>query len=145
MQRIVVGVDGSEHSRRALEWAFDEARLRKASVEVINAWEPPFIVAYGTAPVSATAYEGTAYEDAAVSLIDEMISAAHPIDLEGRIEKIAVRGSAAWALLEVAKGADMIVVGSRGRGGFTGLLLGSVSHQVAQHAHCPVVVVPPAQ
>ena len=150
MQRIVVGVDGSENSRHALDWAIAEARLREASVEVVNAWDVPFAVGFGFAPVSPSAYEGKAYEDAAVSLLDEMIAAAHPStiwpnDLKGRIEKIAVRGSAAWALLEVAKGAEMIVVGSRGRGGFTGLLLGSVSTQVAQHAHCPVVIVPPRQ
>jgi nucleotide-binding universal stress UspA family protein len=145
MQRIVVGVDGSEHSRHALDWAIAEARLREASVEVVNAWDVPFAVGFGFAPVSPSAYEGKAYEDAAVSLLDEMIAGAHHDDLEGRIEKIAVRGSAAWALLEVAKGAEMIVVGSRGRGGFTGLLLGSVSTQVAQHAQCPVVIVPPGQ
>ena len=145
MERIVVGVDGSENSRRALDWALEEARLRQAAVDVVNAWEPPFIVGFGTPPMGETAYEGTAYEDAAQSVLDEMTAAAHTADLAGPIEKIAVRGAAAGALLEVAKGADMIVVGSRGRGGFAGLLLGSVSQQVAQHAQCPVVVVPPAQ
>ncbi len=143
MQRIVVGVDGSENSRRALEWALEEARLRKACINVVHAWEPSLMIGFGTLPDGATEYEGTAYDEAARSLLDEMIAAAHTKDLAAPIEKIAVRGSAAWALLETAKGADVIVVGSRGRGGFAGLLLGSVSQQVAQHAHCPVVIVPP--
>jgi nucleotide-binding universal stress UspA family protein len=142
MQRIVVGVDGSENSRLALDWAFAEAQLRHASVDVVHAWQPAFIVGFGGLPGGATGQEGAAYEEEAQRLLDEMTAGTHPTDPAMQVEKIAVRGSGAWALLEVAKGADLIVVGSRGRGGFAGLLLGSVSQQVAQHAECPVVIVP---
>jgi nucleotide-binding universal stress UspA family protein len=142
MQRIVVGVDGSENSRRALDWALEEARLRQAHVEVVHAWDAPFVVGFGTAPVGGTASVPAAYEEEAQRVLDEMTAATDTRDLAFPIEKIVVRGSAAWALLDVAKGADAIVLGSRGRGGFAGLLLGSVSQQVAQHAHCPVVIVP---
>ena len=76
-------------------------------------------------------------------LLDLMIVALSTEELPFPIDAIAVHGSAASALLKTAKGADLIVVGSRGRGGFAGLLLGSVSQQVVQHAPCPVVVVPP--
>ena len=142
MQRIVVGVDGSENSRLALDWAVAEAQLRHASLEVVNAWQPAFIVGFGTMPGGAAVQEGQAYEEEAHRVLDEMTAGVHPADPSLPIEKLAVRGSGAWALLDVAKGADLIVVGSRGRGGFAGLLLGSVSQQVAQHAECPVVIVP---
>ena len=144
MQRIVVGVDGSEHSRRALQWALDEALLRGAAVDVVHAWEPPFLVAYGGMPVTGFVYDPTPYEEAGHQLLDDTVDA---VDTKGApaMEKILVRGSAAPMILDIAKGADMVVVGSRGRGGFAGLLLGSVSQQVAQHAPCPIVIVPPQQ
>ena len=143
MQRVVVGVDGSDSSRRALAWALAEAELRKASVDIVHAWEPPLIVGFGSLSGSAVELGGSPYEEQATLLLDEMIAAAATKELPAPIDAIAVRGSASRALLETAKGADLIVVGSRGRGGFAGLLLGSVSQQVVQHARCPVVVVPP--
>jgi nucleotide-binding universal stress UspA family protein len=142
MQRIVVGVDGSENSRRALKWALEEAGLRKASVDVVHAWEPPIVVGFGTLAGGRTEPEGTSYETAARRLLDELCSTIQTTDRSTPIEKLAVLGSAVSVLLEIAQGADLIVVGSRGRGGFAGLLLGSVSQQVTQHARCPVVVVP---
>jgi nucleotide-binding universal stress UspA family protein len=144
MQRLVVGVDGSEHARRALEWALEEARLRDARLDVVYAWEPPLVVGFGTLAGGRTEPEGTSYENAARSLLDETVAAIRTEDRPA-IEKTVVHGSAARALLEAAKGADLIVVGSRGRGGFAGLLLGSVSQQVVQHAPCPVVIVPPPE
>ena len=143
MQRVVVGVDGSENSRRALTWALDEARVRNACLDVVHAWEPPLVVGFGTLPRRGVTLGGSPYEEQATLLLDEMIAAASTEELPMPVDAIAVHGSAAWALLETAKGADLIVVGSRGRGGFAGLLLGSVSQQVVQHAPCPVVVVPP--
>jgi nucleotide-binding universal stress UspA family protein len=143
MQRVVVGVDGSANSRRALAWALEEARLRNACLDVVHAWEPARIVGFGALAGGAVELGGSPHEEQATLLLDEMIAAASTEDLPTPIDAIAVRGSAAWALLETAKGADLIVVGSRGRGGFAGLLLGSVSQQVAQHAPCPVVIVPP--
>ncbi len=142
MQRIVVGVDGSENSRRALQWAFDEARLRGATIDVVHAWEPPSVVAYGGMSATGFVYDPTPYEEAGHQLLDDTIAAVNTKDAPA-VAKILVRGSAAPMILDIAKGADMVVVGSRGRGGFAGLLLGSVSQQVAQHAPCPAVIVPP--
>jgi len=143
MQRIIVGVDGSENSRRALVWAIDEARVRNACLDVVHAWEPPLVVGFGALPSGGATLEGSSYEERATLLLDLMIAGASNEELSFPIDAIAVHGSAASALIKTAKGADLIVVGSRGRGGFAGLLLGSVSQQVVQHAPCPAVVVPP--
>src|SRR5262249_19192854 len=80
-------------------------------------------------------------EKAARDVLDEAIECAHAAQLSTPITRRLVHGSASGALIEASTGADLLIVGSRGMGGFTGLLLGSVSHQVAHHAHCPVVIV----
>ena len=143
MQRVVVGVDGSENSRRALAWALDEALARNACLDVVHTWEPPRVVGFGTLASGGAILGRNPYEEQARLLLDLMIAGASAEELPIPIDAIAVHGSAATALLKTARGADLIVVGSRGRGGFAGLLLGSVSQQVVQHAPCPVVVVPP--
>jgi len=136
MQRIVVGVDGSEPSRRALRWAAEEARRREAILEIVHAWHPPYSGGY---PYQTSAM--ALFERDAKSTLDGVL--ADPV-LRGvpAVEPILVQEGAARAVLAAAKGADLLVVGSRGRGGFAGLLLGSVSQQVAQHAHCPVAIIP---
>ena len=136
-QRIVVGVDGSECSQQALEWALDEATLRGAQVDVVCAWAPP-VMAYAAVPV-VMPYDPTELEGAARTTVDTMVAETGRRDVN--VEKIVALGSAASTLLDVAKGADLLVVGSRGRGGFSGLLLGSVSQAVSHHAPCPVVIV----
>jgi len=138
MERIVVGVDGSEGSKAALEWAIDEARRRQAVVEAVNAWHQPFVTGY--------AYLGEIdlgeFVTEAEEVLDKAIAA---VDTTGvTVEHKVVAGGASQVLVEEAKGASMVVVGSRGRGGFTGLMLGSVSQQTAHHAPCPVVIIPPA-
>lgn len=136
--RIVVGVDGSDHSRRAVQYAFEEARRRDATVEVVHAyhlpiyWSPPEY----NGPVTGPTLEEARHE--ANQVVSRAIGQA-PSDLQ--VERFAIRGPAAHTLLRMAEGADLLVVGSRGRGGFRGLLLGSTSHQVISHAPCPVVVV----
>ncbi len=137
MERIVVGVDGSEAAREALRWAVDEARRRDATVEAVYAWHQPFVMGYeymGELDLGHFEQEAKEILDAAVDAVDATGIAA--------VERKLVPGSAAGALVEEAKGAALLVVGSRGRGGFTGLLLGSVSLQVAHHAPCPVVILP---
>ena len=141
MQTIVVGIDGSENARRALSWAVEEGRLRHAAVEAVHAWDSPVHIGFGGAIVTDPA----PHEDAARTLLDREIASVPAVGLPAPITRLAVRGSPAWALLETAKSADLVVVGSRGRGGFAGLLLGSVSQQVAQHSKCPVVIVPGAR
>jgi nucleotide-binding universal stress UspA family protein len=138
-ERIVVGVDGSEVARGALHWALGEARLRNAAVDVVYAWHPPYIDSHPFAVVDLPPGES---ELSARQLLDSVVEET---DTSGApaVEPLLVYDSAARALLDTAKGADLLVVGSRGHGGFAGLLLGSVSHQVVHHAPCPVVVIPP--
>ena len=140
MQRIVVGVDGSEASERALQWAVEEAGLRGASVTIVNAWSMAF--AGGGFPYAGLAIDPGSFETAGQEVLDAAVRSAEASGVT--IETSLVCGGAAESLLAAAKGADLLVVGSRGRGGFTGLLLGSVSHQVAHHAPCPVVIIPAA-
>jgi nucleotide-binding universal stress UspA family protein len=138
--RIVVGIDGSDTSRHALRWAVEEARIRPASVEVVHAWHLPYVGGY---PYTAGSFDPAPFEDAARQTLDEVIAGVDTTGLPGPLEPILHLGDAAGGILETAEGADLVVVGSRGLGGFTGLLLGSVGHQVANHAPCPVVVIPP--
>lgn len=140
--RIVVGVDGSESSRQALQWAIVEGRQHGSSVEAVHAWHDVY-VGSGT-PYSVELLDPTIYSDAADAVVAAVIDAVDESGLAAPIRRVVVHDSAAHALLVAGKGADLIVVGSRGRGGFSGLLLGSVSQQVVHHATCPVVVIPPA-
>ena len=141
MQRIVVGIDGSEGARRALEWALEEAKLRDARIVVIHAWLEPAAVAVGSV-VSAGGVEPEIFEDAAERTLHELLISVDTDGLPHGLESHVVAGAPAHALVEASREADLVVVGSRGLGGFSGLLLGSVSQQVVHHATCPVVVVP---
>jgi nucleotide-binding universal stress UspA family protein len=137
---IVVGIDGSEHAEKALRWALAEARLRDARVRIVVAWHLPTVVAGATdfvRPLAADA-EATWREVAEEIVADAAGEAAgEGVPAETRV----VRGQAADVLVEAAAGADLLVVGSRGRGGFGSLLLGSVGAQCAHHAPCPLVIV----
>jgi len=139
--RIVVGVDGSTPSKAALAWALEEARLRDASVQVVHAWQFPAVglTTFGAAALPVIAPEDL--EHAAEETVQQMLAAvadrAKAVEVTSSVE----RGHPAEALVAAAKGADLLVVGSRGHGGFTGMLLGSVSSHVVHHATCPVVVV----
>jgi len=139
MGRITVGVDASEDSVRALRWAIDEARLRDAELELVHAYPSPELVAL---PAVVTLPSDEELKSGADAVIDDALAA---VDDAGEVTIIrTVRsGGAASVLCEAAEGADLLVVGARGLGGFRGLLLGSVSHQVVAHAPCPVVVVTP--
>jgi nucleotide-binding universal stress UspA family protein len=147
--RIVVGIDGSEPSKNALRWAGFVAHSTGSAVCVVAAWQPFTMysgVGAGWAAMPTEWNPAADAEKAAVATIDEVFGEHRPVALE-----ITVReGNAAHVLLEVSEGARMLVVGSRGHGGFTGLLLGSVSAACAEHATCPVLVLhgatpPPAR
>lgn len=132
--RVVVGVDGSERAQGALQWAIDEARRRHAVLEVVHAWH---------LPVNTGMYAGTpVYPSSAEEVARDVLTRA--IDEEDtfgvEVEPHLACASPARALLAAAERADLVVVGSRGLGGFKGLLLGSVSRQLAHRAPCPVVV-----
>lgn len=133
--RIVVGVDGSEPSREALRWAARFAVSEHASIEVVLAWELPTGIGWAAVSPDMLTLEDT--EKVAEDAVDEVFGAERPKDLAIRCRE----GDAASVLLEESRDALMLVVGSRGNGGFVGLLLGSVSAKVAEHAKCPVLVV----
>jgi nucleotide-binding universal stress UspA family protein len=136
---IVVGVDGSDESARALEWAADEAELRDAAVQVVSAWHVPALVySSGYAPMVTPSSEESS-DHAALAIAEG--AAADLRDKGVPATALVEHGNAAASLIDASAEADLLVVGSRGHGGFTGLLLGSVSAQCAQHAQCPVVIV----
>lgn len=139
MERIVVGIDGSDTANRAMAWAVAEARLRQAQLDVVHAWQMP-----NAAGAYAIAFEPQPLEDAARHTLDETIKSQDVSGLPVEVRPLLIFAGAATAILQVAVGADLIVVGSRGLGGFKELLLGSVSHQIAHHARCAVLIVPSA-
>ena len=141
METIVVGVDGSDVAREALAYAAREAGLRKARLRIVSAWEiPPTVYAGGLAPaLDQETIEG--FGDGAKQVVQDAIAQAKKLEPGVETDGRVAEGQAAEVLLQEAKEADLIVVGNRGLGGFGSLLLGSVSHQVVQHAACPVTVV----
>jgi nucleotide-binding universal stress UspA family protein len=138
--RIVVGIDGSEPAEEALRWAADEATRWSGVLEVVHAWLPP----YPLNPQDLFEDEGGQEETARRALAESVarLRAERTDDLE--IREVLVLDHAAKALIDTSHGAALLVVGSRGRGGFKGLLLGSVSLHCVHHASGPVVVVHPA-
>ena len=145
---VVVGVDGSAGSNEALRWALAEARLRKGRLRALHSWiyvhtlVPP-LVGYPSAgemiePALADAAADA--EQAAETILKRAIAELGEVD-DVEVERVIVQGSPAQALIDAVSEQDLLVVGSRGHGGFANLLLGSVSQQCAQHAPCPVVIV----
>lgn len=122
---------------RALTWAVDVARRAGGRVDAVHAWHLPSTVAY---PYAAPLVAPDLLEEEAEKVLAEAVASIDATGVE--VHQLVAHGGAAQTLLEAAKGADLLVVGSRGHGGFVGLLLGSVSQQVCHHAPCPVVVVP---
>ncbi len=135
-QRIVVGVDGSEQSGLALRWAARLADGLGARIEAIMAWHFPAGSAWGFP-------EGWNPEHDARTSLAGTIDAVFGTDPPAGLRQLVYQGMPAKVLLDASAGARMLIVGSRGHGGFAGLLLGSVSSAVAEHAHCPVLVVHP--
>jgi nucleotide-binding universal stress UspA family protein len=139
--RIVVGVEGSAGSRAAFRWAVEEARWRHGVVEVVTAYLPTYVPAapdFGYVPL-----DPVDVVDEVRKMQDEIVAdVSATLDTAGvQIEQKLLKGRSADTLIAAAEGADMLVVGNRGRGGFRGMLLGSVSQQIAHHATCPVVIV----
>jgi nucleotide-binding universal stress UspA family protein len=136
-RRIVVGVDGSEPSKRALRWAIDQAGLTGATVEAVGVWEFQSSYAWGTVAAVDAAELADACERTVIDTVTETGGEAPPVPIESYI----ITGHPANELVRQAKGADLLVVGSRGYSGLVGALLGSVSQYCVHHATCPVVVV----
>jgi nucleotide-binding universal stress UspA family protein len=139
-KRVVVGVDGSEGSRLALVAAVEQAREHDATLTVVTTW---------TQPVAAGAPGYASYQwisDADLSAVAkqqqaDVLAAVLGTEPSLKVEQEVVEGHPASVLVDAARDADLVVVGSRGHGGFVGMLLGSVSQHVAAHASCPVLVV----
>jgi nucleotide-binding universal stress UspA family protein len=137
MSRIVVGVDGSRESAAALRWALDEAKARAARLDVVMAWQYPV-------PLDAILPEAEQMDRETQEVVEHMVEAIDPsagagVDIHPRV----FRGPAGPALVDAADGAELLVVGSQGRGRFASLVLGSVSLFCVSKSPCSVVVVPP--
>jgi nucleotide-binding universal stress UspA family protein len=142
MGLIVVGVDHSAGAKEALRFALEEAKFRQATLRVVHAWRFGSLAAPGIERSLDT--PGGEFEElrraagtALNATIQEVTGDAGDIEVERRLDQ----GAPAAVLVEESRGADLLVVGSRGHGGFAQLLLGSVSQQCALHAECPVVIV----
>lgn len=133
---IVVGVDGSPSANAALRWALAQAQLTGARVQAVTAWEFPAMSGSGT-PFPYDDYAGAAGRLLSES-VQEALGSGPP---EVEVLESVLAGHPAQVLLDVAAHATLLVVGSRGHGGFAGTLLGSVSQHCAQHSRCPVVIV----
>jgi nucleotide-binding universal stress UspA family protein len=142
MPGITVGVDGSGHSQRALEWAMKEAAVRHMPLNILTV-HPSIVGYFGGIVTSPQDLELTEQVRVAVTAEAEKVLAnldgPHPESVTVR----AVHSFPVEELINASKDADLVVLGSRGAGGFTRLMLGSTAGQVVQHAHCPVVIVPP--
>ncbi len=136
-RRIVVGVDGSQSSKAALAWAVRQAALTGARVDAVTAWQVPATWGYGY----SMALEIPDLGQAAGRALGEVIAEEAAQAPEVEIRPVVVQENAARALLDAAKGADLLVVGSRGHGGFTEAILGSVGQHCVHHATCPVVII----
>jgi nucleotide-binding universal stress UspA family protein len=132
--RIVVGVDGSDPSKLALRWAARIAAAENARIEAVMAWQMPTLAYASVGPIVEMQH---AMENALTHDVDDVFGEDRPDGMQLR----AVQGGGAAVLLDASRDALLVVVGSRGRGGFAGLLLGSVSTKVAEHAECPVFIV----
>jgi nucleotide-binding universal stress UspA family protein len=133
--RIVVGIDGSDGSKNALRWAATLAGLLGARLDAVATWQLPPVSLLRVLPESYSPRPDI--ERLLADSVEEVLGTDRPADIRLKV----LEGPAAQELIAAAEGALMLVVGSRGLGGFGGLLLGSVSSRVAEHATCPVLVV----
>lgn len=134
--QIVVGVDGSDSSKNALRWAAKIAPSLGATIHAVVAWEYPIVFGLeGGLPVPW--HPDEAAKEILNNTLESVFGKERPAGLKGSISQ----GHATFVLLDACKDAEMLIVGSRGLGGFSGLLLGSVSSKCAEHAKCPVLVV----
>lgn len=143
MGEIVVGVDESPGAQRAVEWALAEAAVHHWTVRLVHAIPPvQNLYPYGMGEMVWLDDMNEQAEHAARELLESALANAGGPPDGVTVERVARFSPAANLLVDESRGKDMLVVGSRGRGGFTGLLLGSVSQQIVHHADCPVVVIP---
>jgi nucleotide-binding universal stress UspA family protein len=142
--RVVVGVDGSHAAQDALGFGFDEAALRGVGLTAVRAWRSPY---YDTVGAKGGAIpwhvEAEVVLPAETDALRDEVAGWRNKYPEVDVRERVVHGSADQVLVDLARGAELVAVGSRGRGGFASLLFGSVGHAVLHHASCPVAVVRP--
>ena len=135
-RRILVGIDGSVHSKKALRWAVKMGLLLDCDIDAVTVWEYPVMLGW-----EASAFNQWQPDKDAQRTLDDTFESVYgkilPVGLTGRIAE----GNPAGYLIDQSKDAEMLVLGSRGRGGFTGLLLGSVSRSCAERSQCPALIV----
>ena len=146
-ERIVVGVDGSTGSQDALRWALAESCRRKADVDIVYCWSPPYLAmssgyAVGYMNSEDVSAEAHVHLEQAMAACPDELAASQAAGLT--VSTIVLEGEPGSSLIREAKEAAMLVVGRRGHAGLSHLVLGSVSRYVTTHAPCPVVVVPEA-
>jgi nucleotide-binding universal stress UspA family protein len=141
---IAVGVDGSAESERAVEWALDEARTHGDTLLLVHAWQFPAVgvTTYAGDPLPVFGHGDI--EKLAAGVLADVAQAARERQAGVSVDTRLVEGHPGAALVDASDGARLLVVGSRGLGGFKGMLMGSVSSACAHHARCPVVIVPRA-
>lgn len=141
--KIVVGIDGSSGARTALRWALAEARAHGATVHAVHAWQMPTAASALGMPLQVPSY-GEMKGAAKALLHEEMEMLGHEYDEVTVVPEI-LEGHPPAVLEAISGDADLLVLGSRGHGSLTSLVLGSVSQHCAHHARCPVVIIPPAR
>lgn len=139
-RKIVIGVDGSEDAQRAVDWALDQAGPED-HIEIIHTWNQPAAAAgiYG----AGYTFDPKPFAEAAEAVLEAEMDRLR--DTNRNLDNVTARcvhGHPGTEMLRASEEADLLVVGTRGRGGFVGLLLGSTSTYLAHHAHCPLVIVP---
>jgi nucleotide-binding universal stress UspA family protein len=137
--RVVVAVDGSPAATDAARWAAAAARRRKARLDIVSVWQLPYL---GYSPVTSALFDKEAFEADVQSTLRDVVDAIDADDLE--VNPIALRRATIAGIIETARGASVLVLGSRGLGALQRTVFGSVATQVSYHAPCPLVVVPPA-
>jgi nucleotide-binding universal stress UspA family protein len=144
MTRIIVGIDGSDSAKNALSWAIEHASAED-TITAVHTWSMYLVGGMETPYVNPADYEVLARQSADAIVEEVMASVAEKFADEDALPELSTEvrhGHAGRILIELSEEADLVVVGSRGLGGFRGLMLGSVSTYVVHHARCPVVVVP---
>jgi nucleotide-binding universal stress UspA family protein len=137
---VVVGVDGSTSSRLALQWAMEWAAANSLPVQVVSTWTAPSVASdpsFVGLRWGESIDRGPATREMVASMVEEFGSKFPEVSISQHV----VAGNAAWELIDLSQHAEIVVVGSHGHGGFSGMLIGSVSQHVLAHSHCTVAVV----
>ena len=141
--KIVVGVDGSPQAKRAVSWALEEAGAHGDEVLLVHAWEFPAILTISYHGPTLPVFSREEVEKLSQQLLDKAADEARRQAPTLTVSTRLVEGHPGKVLVEAAQGARLLVVGSRGMGGFKGMVMGSVSTSCVHHARCPIVIVPP--